>query len=191
MTTNGKFERAVAAWLDQVMHDHTTAFVVAYAISLNFNRIEFEATGELVAWPAIETIAGKINAAERTVQRMIAALDTSGHLTIEAGRGRSKTNRFRAAQRVTDVSPFSEPATAEKGDSFGQERVTELSPNLLRDSLTELLRSKKARWGMLRTPRARSPTVMGWDQQPPMMISSSISATSPSNQPPLPRKRRA
>jgi Helix-turn-helix domain len=162
-TTPKKQERdqlavKIEAWLRTVTHARLpngsklpgNAYKVADDISRNpnvlqrqrgFNRQIFEQTGRLEAWPAVPTIAKATGLSDRTVQRMIKMLCEAGCAEVEGRGGRHQSNRFRAVERVTVLSPFSHPAErvtavervtvlTEKGDSPDAERVTALSPEL-------------------------------------------------------------
>jgi hypothetical protein len=113
---------AIEAWLDRVRRDRSllpNAFHVAYEISLHFNREHIYETGELLAWPAVDTIKTGTGLARNTVLRMLDALIDAGHLGKEAGLGRSNQNHYRGLfERVPQVGTLStEHVSLKKGQS--------------------------------------------------------------------------
>jgi hypothetical protein len=65
------------------------------------------ANGEFWSWPAVKTIAKEASIGLRSVGYIIQKLQKTGHIEIEEGGGRRKTNRYRIL--------FPNPATTMAG----------------------------------------------------------------------------
>src|SRR6516162_6935935 len=96
-------------WLDQVLADRDipdSAFRLAYAITSFINR------GARYAWPSHATLAKQIGFDDRSIRRCVAILQQAGHLDVESGGGRHKTNRYRPillpSESRTQESVFNE-----------------------------------------------------------------------------------
>jgi hypothetical protein len=92
------FVRQEFAWLAQVAADGTlpaTSLRLAIVLIAYFNR------ETLTAYPAISTLAERLQVAERSVQRALAAL-MPRHLTVSVGGGRSRVNVYRWKIDVAD-----------------------------------------------------------------------------------------
>jgi hypothetical protein len=111
---------AIEAWLDRVRRDRSllpNAFHVAYEISLHFNRDHFNETGELLAWPAVDTIKTGTALGRNTALRMLDALTDAGHLAKAPGLGRSNNNHYRGLfERVPHVGTLSTEHVTLKSD---------------------------------------------------------------------------
>jgi len=88
----GSFVREKFLWLEQVRADPELtplAFLLAYVLGDLVNDREG------CAWPSIARLAAECRATERGVQKVIRRLVERGHLVVETGNGRGKTNRYR------------------------------------------------------------------------------------------------
>lgn len=101
------FAREKFLWLDQVRRDPELtplAFLLAYVLADLVN----ERDG--YAWPGIAHLAAECHVTEKGVKRVIRSLVERGHLSVEFGIGRGRTNRYRwiikleAARCVTSAS---------------------------------------------------------------------------------------
>jgi hypothetical protein len=118
--TGTEFARLEFAWLAQVASDVTlpvTAVRAAIVLVGYFDRKTQS------AYPAIETLARKLQVAERSVQRAIAAL-APRHLAVSVGGGRSKQNVYR--WRIETAADVEKPRQACQG--LADETPTEPSP---------------------------------------------------------------
>ncbi|SFK79154.1 helix-turn-helix domain-containing protein [Methylocapsa palsarum] len=98
------FIRNKFLWLDQVAADGDlppTVARLAIVLCRYFNR----ESGS--AWPSIERLARDLGIADRSVQRMVKLLIEHGHLEVDSGGGRNKTNRYcQIIKTATELSPF-------------------------------------------------------------------------------------
>ena len=128
-------------WLDVVVRDPRVShleFRLAYLISGYLNQT----TGD--AWPSQPRLAKELGVSTRSVQRCLDALVDLGHLRVEVGRGRNRTNRYAPTENTTPTSSFKventtpvSPLEAEKHDTrvafsektrhLGQENTTLVS----------------------------------------------------------------
>ena len=86
------FVRAKFLWLDQVSADPELtplAFRLAYVLANLVNEREG------YAWPSVAHLASKCRVTENGVKKVIRRLTERGHLSVEFGSGRGKTNRYR------------------------------------------------------------------------------------------------
>ncbi|MGA3064262.1 MAG: helix-turn-helix domain-containing protein [Methylocystis sp.] len=86
------FAREKFVRLDQVRADPELtplAFMLAYVIANLVNEREG------YAWPSVARLAGECRATENGVKKIIRRLVERGHLSVELGIGRGKTNRYR------------------------------------------------------------------------------------------------
>ena len=86
------FVREKFVWLDQVRADPELtplAFMLAYVLANLVNEREG------FAWPSVARLAAKCRATENGVKKIIRRLVEGGHLSVELGIGRGKTNRYR------------------------------------------------------------------------------------------------
>jgi len=86
------FPRAKFLWLDQVSADPALtplAFRLAYVLANLVNEREG------YAWPSVARLAAKCRVTENGVKKVIRRLSERGHLAVEFGSGRGKTNRYR------------------------------------------------------------------------------------------------
>lgn len=128
-------------WLDVVVRDPKVShleFRLAYLISGYLNQT----TGD--AWPSQPRLAQELGVTTRSVQRCMDALVELGHLRVEVGRGRNRTNRYAPAENTTPMSPLvaenttrvssltagkhdTHVAFSEKTRHLGQENTTPVS----------------------------------------------------------------
>jgi len=121
--TGDEFTRLKAEWQDNLVFDlRLSAFArcVGLAIATYINR------GKGEAWMSQETIAARLGATKRGVQKAIDELTNTDQLIVVSGRGRGVTNRYRLAFKKTNGgSPLphenDEPtfATSEANDEPG------------------------------------------------------------------------
>jgi hypothetical protein len=113
------FTRDRFLWLDRVLSDSKVsaqAFAVAYVLATMLNR----KTGQ--AWPAIPTIAARVNKSPRRTQGAIGELINRGHLSCQRG-GKGRANRYEILDDDrTEVSDQEELRTDESV------RSTEVEP---------------------------------------------------------------
>jgi len=86
------FAREKFVRLDQVRADPELtplAFMLAYVIANLVNEREG------YAWPSVARLAAECRATENGVKKIIRRLVERGHLSVELGIGRGKTNRYR------------------------------------------------------------------------------------------------
>ena len=86
------FARAKFLWLDQVCADPELtplAFKLAYVLANLVN----ERQG--YAWPSVAHLASKCRVTENGVKKVVRQLSERGHLSVEFGSGRGKTNHYR------------------------------------------------------------------------------------------------
>lgn len=89
---HGSFVRDKFLWLDQVRADPELtplAFMLAYVIANLVNEREG------FAWPSVARLASECRVTENGVKKVIRRLVERGHLSVEFGIGRGKTNRYR------------------------------------------------------------------------------------------------
>jgi hypothetical protein len=90
------FAQARDAWLarwqehDQLTHADRALVTQVYR---HFNRVHFEKTGELLAWPAWKTIAARARLSKASVFRGFRKLERLGALEIKHGRYNHQTKR--------------------------------------------------------------------------------------------------
>ena len=85
--------RAKFLWLEQVCADPELtplAFKLAYYVLANLINER-----EGFAWPSIGHLAAKCRVTENGVKKVIRRLTEWGHLSVECGAGRGRTNRYR------------------------------------------------------------------------------------------------
>jgi hypothetical protein len=86
------FAREKFVWLNQVRADPDLtplAFMLAYVLS------DFVNEREGCAWPGIAHLAAECHVTEKGVKKVIRSLVERGHLSVEVGVGRGRTNRYR------------------------------------------------------------------------------------------------
>ena len=101
------FAREKFLWLDQVRRDPDLtplAFMLAYVLADLVNEREG------CAWPGITHLAAECRVTRKGVKKVIRSLVERGHLSVEVGVGRGRTNRYRwiinleDGRRVGDAS---------------------------------------------------------------------------------------
>ncbi|CAN0331309.1 unnamed protein product, partial [Phaeothamnion confervicola] len=99
------FAAARERWLDMVFADRPTpasAKIVARALSTHFNRLHFDQSSDLWAWPSTRTLDKKTGLSRNTVHSAIKNLEAAGWLEVyrskDAARGRRMVNRYVARQ---------------------------------------------------------------------------------------------
>jgi hypothetical protein len=99
------FQQAREAWLDRWHFDHRLSDAdraFCTQLYLHFNRLHYEATGELMAWPSWETLRAKAGRLTKSAAfRRLRHLEQLGAVEIEHGRYDHKAkqrarNRYRA-----------------------------------------------------------------------------------------------
>ena len=103
-TTNcrSSFAREKFVWLDQVRADSELtplAFMLAYVLANLVNEREG------YAWRSVARLAAECHVTEAGVKKVIRRLVERGHVSVELGNGRGKTNRYRWI--ISDNSPNS------------------------------------------------------------------------------------
>jgi hypothetical protein len=86
------FAREKFLWLNQVRADPELtplAFMLAYVLSDLVNEREG------CAWPGIAHLAAECHVTKKGIRKAIRSLVERGHLCVEAGIGRGRTNRYR------------------------------------------------------------------------------------------------
>lgn len=98
------FIRNKFLWLDQVAADGALPPTVARLAIVLCRYFSRENGG---AWPSIDRLAHDLDITERSVQRMVKLLVERGHLEVDIGGGRNKTNQYRHIVKTpTGLSPF-------------------------------------------------------------------------------------
>jgi len=133
------FAREKFVWLNQVRSDPELtplAFMLAYVLADLINEREG------YAWPGIAYLAAECRVTEKGVKKVIRKLVERGHLSVEVGVGRGRTNRYRwiikladgrcvgsASQARDDCKVFpSSRRTAPQVPISGQKRATGVPP---------------------------------------------------------------
>jgi hypothetical protein len=134
--------RQISRWRDQVKTDGSltraaNCFKVAYQLSMKTNADEFDKSGRLVTWQGIKTLAMLTALSERTVFRAIRHLQANGHVSIESGGGRHRSNCYTLTEAKNPVRPVrvleTETLTkmARNPDNAGAKPCQDCHPNLL------------------------------------------------------------
>jgi hypothetical protein len=133
------FAREKFLWLDQVRRDPELtplAFMLAYVLADLVNEREG------CAWPGIAHLAAECRVTGKGVKKVIRSLAAHGHLCVEVGVGRGRTNRYRwiikletaryvgSASRARDDRgvPLSSRRDAPQVPISGQEGATTVPP---------------------------------------------------------------
>ena len=93
------FAREKFLWLDQVRRDPELtplAFMLAYVLADLVNEREG------CAWPGIAHLAAECHVTGKGVKKVIRSLVERGHLSVEVGVGRGRTNRYRWIIKLED-----------------------------------------------------------------------------------------
>jgi hypothetical protein len=99
----------VEQFLDEVLADKRAcgSFIVAWAVSCYFNR----STG--IAWASVDEYATRARIDRRNVQRGLARLVATGHLSVVRGGGRKLTNHYRPILKNSGAdAPVSDPGNS-------------------------------------------------------------------------------
>ena len=94
------FAREKFLWLDQVRRDPELtplAFMLAYVLADLVNEREG------CAWPGITHLAAECRVTGKGVKKVIRSLVERGHLSVEVGVGRGRTNRYRWIIKLEDA----------------------------------------------------------------------------------------
>jgi len=110
------------AWLDQIASDADLPLGASRVAVILCHRYVNNENG--AAWPSMARIAADLNLAERSAQRMFAELVKRGHLEIEPGGGRKKTNKYYPILK-TSLEPENRQLELAISNT---ETLTELSP---------------------------------------------------------------
>jgi DNA-binding MarR family transcriptional regulator len=87
----------ISRWLNQVKADRrlcASDLAVAIQLSERTNADEFARSGTLLTWPSVATQAKETGMDKRTVQRATRRLQERGHIAVDPGGGRRRTNRI-------------------------------------------------------------------------------------------------
>ena len=93
------FAREKFVWLNQVRSDPELtplAFMLAYVLADLVNEREG------CAWPGIVHLAAQCHVTGKGIKKVIRSLVVRGHLSVEAGVGRGRTNRYRWIIKLED-----------------------------------------------------------------------------------------
>jgi hypothetical protein len=86
----------ISRWLSQVKADRrfymTSDFKVAIQLTERTNNAAFARSGILQTWQGVALIAAETGLDERTVQRAVRRLQAYGHVAVDFGGGRAKSN---------------------------------------------------------------------------------------------------
>ncbi len=119
----GSFARDKFVWLNQVRADSgltPLAFMLAYVLADLINEREG------YAWPSIAHLAAECHVTEKGIKKIIRSLVERGHLHVEAGAGRGRTNRYRWMIKPEDARRAGGASHARNG--------REISPSSRRDA---------------------------------------------------------
>jgi hypothetical protein len=125
------------AWLKQIRIDRKNLPAPAGWLAMTF--CEYLNRKNRTAWPSVNRLAGDLGLTGRCVQNTVNALVERGHLMVEKGGGRGRTNRYNpilktlneaslfeaenTAERLNDCSPISAKERVNCGSEFSTERV--------------------------------------------------------------------
>ena len=133
------FAREKFLWLDQVRRDPELtplAFMLAYVLADLVNEREG------CAWPGTTHLAAECHVTEKGVKKVIRSLVKRGHLSVEVGVGRGRTNRYRWIVKPAEARFVGNPSQARddrgaplpsrrhapQGPISGQKRATGVPP---------------------------------------------------------------
>jgi hypothetical protein len=131
------FAREKFLWLDQVRADAQLtplAFMLAYVLANLVNEREG------YAWPSVGRLAAECHVTEAGARKVIRRLIERGHLSVEVGTGRGKTNRYRwmikrdSPRRAHDEQNEGQPSQYDKKTQpalplSGRKGVTPVAPS--------------------------------------------------------------
>jgi hypothetical protein len=139
------FQQAREAWLDRWHFDHRLSDAdraFCTQLYLHFNRLHYEATGELMAWPSWETLRAKAGRLTKSAAfRRLRHLEQLGAVEIEHGRYDHKAkqragNRYRARGACQGCIAATLLRLFDQGCISDQSKVAPLThDSLTRDSL--------------------------------------------------------
>jgi hypothetical protein len=141
--------RGLLQWLRQVAADSSLppmAVRLAVILTEFINTKIFINTGVLKGWPAVQTLADKLGgkATARGVQTAVAALVARGHLEVQVGGGRAKSNQYFLLLKTPNASSGFEtekPRTAEQEtpNSSDKKPRRDVHPTLIEDSVEDFV----------------------------------------------------
>ena len=121
------FAREKFLWLDQVRRDPELtpfAFMLAYVLADLVNEREG------CAWPGITHLAAECHVTEKGVKKVIRSLAERGHLWVEVGVGRGRTNRYRWIVKPAEARFVSSASHArdDRGERLSSRRDADQVP---------------------------------------------------------------
>jgi hypothetical protein len=121
------FAREKFLWLNQVRSDPELtplAFMLAYVLADLVNEREG------CAWPGVVHLASQCHVTEKGVKKVIRSLAERGHLSVEAGIGRGRTNRYRWIIKLEDGRCISSASHArnDRGERLSGRRDADQVP---------------------------------------------------------------
>lgn len=131
-----EFAEAREAFLLGVAADpglQTSDVKVALVLAVGYvNKAQFDASGEMWAWPGIETLKKKTAVSDRTVMRSLVRLQRMGWITLVAPqRGPGRHNRYRLERpNLTSLCQVLEAPSDNTSEESGKsENLTSRVPN--------------------------------------------------------------
>ena len=97
----------ISRWLAQVKADHRlvrSELKLAIQLTQWTNADEFARSGDLVTWQGVAKQAKETRQDARTVQRATRRLQAFGHIKVDPGGGRHRSNRITLILKA--VAPF-------------------------------------------------------------------------------------
>lgn len=116
------FTRNQFRWLDQIAADPAVTaagFLLAYRIAKYVNRDSGD------AWPSQPLLAAEVRLSVRTVRDLSDQLESAGHLTVTASRGRGNSCRYRPILRAVPDQSEPEPEFVEEPPVNRSEDMTD------------------------------------------------------------------
>lgn len=114
------FTKNRLAWLEQVAVDRDLAPQAArIAIILATRYLNRETQ---TAWPSRETMAEDLGVTVKAVARGLVSLETGGHLAVEHGRGRGRSNVYRLALKGDAGVPINDKKRGRERPLFEEEK---------------------------------------------------------------------
>ncbi|WP_417264551.1 helix-turn-helix domain-containing protein [Celeribacter sp.] len=101
------FAEAKDAYLKGLVRDGKlgeAAVKIAVELTIGFaNRLEFEATGALVAWPSMRTLSEETGLFKSRIERAIKLLEETGHIVVDRPEKRGATHHNRYTLKIQNV----------------------------------------------------------------------------------------